>query len=227
MSAILEVARPPADDRLAERLKGFGLLGILATLIPFAVPPWIGALLALAWARWSRTPFSDIGYRRPRSWFWSTIAGVTLGFALKLLMKSIVMPLLGAEPVNSAYHYLAGNRSALPGMIFAVTVGAGFGEETVYRGFLFTRFRRLFGPGVAATVTIVFLTSAWFSVAHYAGQGLAGAEQAVMTGLIFGAIFATTGRIWLPMVAHAAFDLTAVVIIYRGLESGVAHWFFK
>lgn len=112
-------------------------------------------------------------------------------------------------------------------MIFAVTVGAGFGEETVYRGFLFTRFRRLFGPGVAATVTIVFLTSAWFSVAHYAGQGLAGAEQAVMTGLIFGAIFATTGRIWLPMVAHAAFDLTAVVIIYRGLESGVAHWFFK
>jgi hypothetical protein len=152
---------------------------------------------------------------------------VTLGIALKLLMKSIVMPLLGAEPVNRAYHYLAGNRSALPGMIFALTVGAGFGEETVYRGFLFTRFRRLFGTGVAATVMIVFLTSAWFSVVHYAEQGLAGAEQAAMTGLIFGAIFATTGHIWLLIVAHAAFDLTAVVIIYRGLESGVAHWFFK
>lgn len=118
MSATLEVARPPAHDRLAERLRGFGALGILATLvIPFAITPWIGALLALAWARWSRTPLSDLGYRRPRSWFWSTIAAVTLGIALKLLMKSIVMPLLGAEPVNRAYHYLAGNRSALPGMI--------------------------------------------------------------------------------------------------------------
>jgi CAAX protease family protein len=143
------------------------------------------------------------------------------------VMKSIVMPFLGADPVTSAYHYLAGNRAALPGMLFAVTVGAGFGEETVYRGFLFARFRRLFGFSLSATVAIVLLTSAWFSGVHYAGQGLAGAEQAAMTGLTFGAIFATTGRIWLPMVAHAAFDLTAVAIIYRGLESNVAHWFFR
>jgi len=31
---------------------------------------------------------------------------------------------------DPAYHYLAGNRAALPAMIFAVTAGAGFGEET-------------------------------------------------------------------------------------------------
>jgi len=29
------------------------------------------------------------------------------------------------------------------------------------------------------------------------------------------------------MCAHAAFDLTAVAIIYWGLESGVAHLVFK
>jgi membrane protease YdiL (CAAX protease family) len=73
----------------------------------------------------------------------------------------------------------------------------------------------------------VLLTSAWFSIAHYRDQGWSGVEQAAATGLVFGTTFAITGRIWLPMIAHAAFDLTAVVLIYRGLESNVAHWLFK
>jgi len=29
------------------------------------------------------------------------------------------------------------------------------------------------------------------------------------------------------MFAHAAFDLTAVVMIYYNVESSVAHWIFK
>jgi len=227
MSVIGEVARP-ADDRLSETLKGFGPLGILATvIIPFAITPWIGALLAILWTHWSRTPLSEIGYRRPRSWVVSTIAGVAIGVTLKLLMKAIMMPLLGADPINSAYHYLTGNRTALPGMLFAVIVGAGFGEETVYRGFLFARFHRLFGSSRTATTAVVLVTSAWFSIVHYPDQGWPGVEQAAVTGLVLGTMFAATGRIWLPMIAHAAFDLTAVVLIYQGLESNVAHWFFK
>jgi hypothetical protein len=51
--------------------------------------------------------------------------------------------------------------------------------------------------------------------------------QATITGLVFGTIFAVTGRIWVIMFAHAAFDLTAVAIIYRDLEPGVAHFVFK
>lgn len=216
------------NDRFAERLKGFGPVGILATfIIPFAITPWIGALLTILWAHWSRTPLKEIGYRRPRSWLLSTSAGIAIGVTLKLVMKAAIMPLLGADPVNGAYHYLTGNRAALPGMLFAVTVGAGFGEETVYRGFLFARFRRFFGGGPMATLAIVLLTSAWFSIVHYPAQGWAGVEQAALTGLVFGVIFAATRRIWLPMVAHAAFDLTAVVLIYRGLELNVAHWLFK
>jgi hypothetical protein len=29
------------------------------------------------------------------------------------------------------------------------------------------------------------------------------------------------------MVLHAAFDVTAVLLIYWNLESAVAHWFFR
>jgi CAAX protease family protein len=149
------------------------------------------------------------------------------GGAFKLLMKMIVMPLLGADPVNHAYHFLAGNRAALPGMIFALIVVAGFGEETVFRGYLFERFGKLFGSSAWAKAIIVLITATWFGAAHYSVQGLAGAEQAAIVGLVFGTIFANSGRIWMLMVAHAAFDLTALAIIYWDMESRVAHLIFK
>lgn len=108
-----------------------------------------------------------------------------------------------------------------------ILAGAGFGEETIFRGFLFERLGKLFGSGRRARVAIVLLTSILFGLVHYPGQGLPGVEQATIVGLVFGTIMAATGRIWLLMFAHAAFDLTALAIIYRDLESTVAHFFFK
>jgi len=222
------------DDRLAARLRGFGPAGIVAILVillsgnffPGNVAVPVGAILALTWARWSRTPLSDIGFARPRNWLVSLSAGLVLGIAFKLVMKAVVMPLLGADPINRAYHDLAGNRTMLPAAAWAMLV-AGFGEETVFRGYLFERLGKLFGTGAGAKTAIVLLTSVLFALAHYPGQGLPGVEQAAFTGLVFGAIFAVTGRIWLVMCAHAAFDLTALAIIYGDVESDVAHLIFK
>src|SRR2546430_13671637 len=105
----------------------------------YPVPP-LGAILVLLWVQWSRTPWRDIGYVRPKSWTRDLAVGVACGIAFKLLMKALVMPLLGAPPINQAYHYLTGNRAALPGAVYLLIAGGGFGEETVYRGFLFERF---------------------------------------------------------------------------------------
>jgi hypothetical protein len=221
---------PPAGDRLAARLRGFGPLGILAIVVIFAgnllfLP--LSALLALAWARLSGTPWREIGYVRPASWARSLAVGVVFGVAFKLLMKAIVMPLLGADPVNHAYHYLVGNPAALPGALYLMIVGAGFGEETLWRGYLFERFGKLLGTSAVARSATVLLTAGLFGLAHYADQGLAGAEQAILTGLVFGTIYAMTWRLFLLMCAHAAFDLTALAIIYWDVESRVAHLAFR
>jgi membrane protease YdiL (CAAX protease family) len=218
------------SDRLAARLRGFGPLGLLAILViaagNFVVIP-LSAVLVLVWARWSCTPWKEIGYVRPRSWVGDLVIGVVFGSALKLVMKSVVMPLLGADPINHAYHFLAGNSAAIPSTLYMMVVGAGFGEETMFRGYLFERLGKLFGRSAGARVATVLLTSAWFGLVHYPVQGLAGAQQAAMVGLAFGTIFATKGRLWMLMCAHAAFDLTAYAIIYWDLESAVAHFFFK
>ena len=218
------------SDRLATELRRFGPLGILAILAialgNFIVLP-LSAVLVLVWARRSRTPWREIGYVRPESWTRTIIIGVVFGIAFKLLMKAVVMPLLGADPINQAYHYLVGNRAALPGMLYAVTVGAGFGEETVFRGYMFERLGKLFGSSAGAKTLIVLLAAVWFGVVHYPVQGLAGAQQATIVGLVFGTIFSLTGRIWMLMFAHAAFDLAALAIIYWDLETDVAHLVFK
>lgn len=64
-------AAPPSDDSVAEGLRGFGPLGILAILVillagnyPF-VP--LSAILVLVWVWRSRTPWREIGYVRPRA----------------------------------------------------------------------------------------------------------------------------------------------------------------
>jgi len=224
-------AAPPSDDAIAAALRGFGPLGVVAILVillignyPFAP---VSAILVLVWVWRSRTPWREIGYARPKNWIASVVIGIIFGCAFKFLMKMIVMPMLGAPAINQAYHYLTGNRAALPGMMYAVIVGAGFGEETIFRGYLFERFGKLFGPSVWAKTLIVLITSVWFGAAHYSVQGLAGAEQAAIVGLVFGTIIAVTGRIFMLMVAHAAFDVTAVAMIYWNLESKVAHLLFR
>jgi membrane protease YdiL (CAAX protease family) len=211
-------------------LRGFGPLGILAILViaagNFLFTP-VSAFLVLAWARLSRTPWREIGYVSPKSWVATIAIGIVFGVAFKFLMKAVVMPLLGADPINQAFHYLVGNTAALPWILYAVTIGAGFGEETVFRGYMFERLGKLFGAGAWVMPLIVVLSSAWFGLIHYPVQGLAGAQQATIVGLVFGTIFAITGQIWMLMFAHAAFDLTAVGIIYWDLERDVARLFFN
>lgn len=219
-----------SGDPFAESLRGFGPLGILAILVILAgnvifVP--LSAMLVLVWAWRSRTPWREIGYVRPRSWIVTLAVGIAFGSVFKLLMKAIVMPLFGAPPINQAFQYLVGNTAALPAALHAVIVGAGFGEETLFRGYMFERFGKIFGPGAWARTFIVLLTSGWFGLAHYSLQGLAGVQQATIVGLVYGTIFAVTGRIWMLVVAHAAFNVAAVALIYWNLESTVAHLVFK
>lgn len=224
-----------SKDQFAIELRGFGFVGIIAILLivftgniilPNMIAIPVGAVMVLVWLRLSHTPWHDIGYIKPKSWIGTIAGGILFGILFKLLMKAIMMPLLGADPVNQAYHFLAGNDALLPAATWAMFV-AGFGEETVFRGYMFERLYKLLGHGKTAKIFIVLFTSVLFALSHYYSQGIAGVEQAMVTGVVFGTIFAFTGSIWFVMIAHTAFDLTALAIIYRDLETYVAHLIFK
>lgn len=222
--------RPPLqEDDVAVRLRGSGILGLLSILIVvagnFIFAP-LSAVFALIWARLSRTPWRDLGFVRPKSWLQTIAAGILLGAALKLVMKSIVMPLFGAPPVNGAFHFLAHNRAEIPWMLYTVVIVAGIGEEILFRAWAFERFGKLLGNAPWAKAIAVLTTSAAFGYAHYGFQGMPGVQNATVVALVFGTIFAITGRIYLLMIAHIAFDLVAYAIIYWEYETAVARFFF-
>jgi membrane protease YdiL (CAAX protease family) len=223
-----------SDGSISHSLRGFGATGILFTLVvvllgnvmisEMVMLP-LGAILVLIWVQTTKTPWSAIGYNKPKSWAAVVAIGIVSGIALKFFLKALVLPLLGAPPVNQAYQFLAGNNALLPAAIWTM-LAAGFGEETVYRGFLFERFESLLGRGREARLLILAITSFIFSVAHYS-QGIPGIEQAAFTGLIFGVLYAMRQNIWVVMISHASFDLTALALIHWNLEARVAHMIFK
>ncbi|HEX4822955.1 MAG TPA: CPBP family intramembrane glutamic endopeptidase [Candidatus Polarisedimenticolaceae bacterium] len=218
------------EDRLAEKLRGFGPLGSAASLVVLLFGPVLepfNLLPALAWIHYSKTPWSDLGLARPKSWLTTIAGGALFGAGLKLLFKSVVMPLFGTPTVNAEYHYLYGNTAALASIMIVAVFGAGFGEELVYRGFLFERLGRLWGRSPLAKTAIVAVTSLLFGAIHYPAHGIYSATQAALDGAAFGTVFAITGRLWPLVVAHAAFDVTAVLIIYFGWEERIAGLVFR
>jgi uncharacterized protein len=217
------------DATLVARLRGFGPIGIAAILVilgaNLTIAP-LGAILILLWAKVTRVPWKDLGFARPRSWLLTIVGGIAGGILLKLLLKAIVLPLLGAPPVNAPFQYIVGNRPAMVSMVLTSIIAGGIGEEILYRGFLFERLGRVLRRGAAATITIVALTTALFASIHIPGQGVYGGVQALFTGVTLGTIYALTRRLWLPMVVHATYDVFAILLIYYGVEATVAHSVF-
>lgn len=66
----------------------------------------------------------------------------------------------------------------------------------------------------------VVLAALVFAAAHLS-------DQAAITGTVFGGLFVWRRELAFVMVMHAAFDLTAVVLIYRGWEEPVTEFFFR
>ena len=221
------IDQPPHDDSLARGLRGFGPLGLLAMLVIVAAQLFapLSAVLVLAWAAISRTPWSEIGYVRPRRWVGEALLGIGLGVVFKLVMKALVMPLLGADPINQAYRHLTGNWSAVAAFIPSLVIGAAWGEETFFRGYLFERLGRAIGKGRLATFLTVLVTAGFFGALHYQ-QGLPGIQQATIVGLVVGAVYARTRSLWMLAWVHLAFDLTALALIAWGLETAVARFIF-
>jgi membrane protease YdiL (CAAX protease family) len=216
-------------DTFARKLRGFGPLGVLAFVVIAALGPVLeplGTVLVMAWVNASHTSWRAIGFVRPNRWLRTAMLGIVFGCTLKLILKAFVMPLLGADPINPTYQYLAGHSARAVVLALYILV-ASFNEETVFRGFVFERLGTLFGPNLPAKIATVLVSSAWFASVHYVEQGVQGVEQAVFTGLAFGTIFAVTRQIWIPMIAHAAYDLTAIAIIYWNIESTIARLFIN
>ena len=125
--------------------------------------------------------------------------GLASGFALFSVMTGIVALLGGFEVLG-----LRG-VGALWSML-AVAVFSGMFEETLFRGVLFRHIEAMLGTWAALAIT-----SALFGAAHLSNPGatpFAAFAVAMEAGILLGAAYLLTRRLWLAVGIHAAWNFT-------------------
>lgn len=223
-----DAAKRTVATRVADSLRGWGPAGIIMFLVIVAAVALftpLAAVLVLLWAWVSRTPWRDLGFVRPKSWAKLIALGIALGVIEKFAMKAVVLPLLGAPVLNPMFQDLPGHPQQLAILLLISVFQAGFGEELVFRAYLFERIGKLIGDGAVQRVVMVLVTTAIFGALHFE-QGWAGIANAAIVGGISASIYALTKRLWLIVVMHATFDIASFLIIYYRLEAWVSHLVF-
>ncbi len=128
------------------------------------------------------------------------LPGLAIGAAFGLLMMSILMGVLVA---TGAYKItVVGATPAWTGLGLAVQ--AAVTEELWMRALLLRLLWRAFGPVPAFTVAALV-----FGGLHLANPGATplAAATVVMAGLMFCALYALTGKLWVPIGLHLAWNL--------------------
>jgi membrane protease YdiL (CAAX protease family) len=125
------------------------------------------------------------------------------GIALGALLFSAVMIVLRMAGIYRVDGWGTTNHLA-SGLFFAV--GAGIMEEILFRGLLF----RLSSKIVGTWGALVF-TAALFGLAHLGNPGATLASSlaiALEAGVLLGAAYAATQRLWLPIGLHIGWNFT-------------------
>jgi len=114
---------------------------------------------------------------------------------------------LGIAVGAALYGVLARRR---PRLLFTPVAGVvaavGVSEEAIWRAFALGRV-----APVAGAVAAVAVTSAAFAATHVPLLRLRGAAVQVLTGATFGALFVATGSLLACAVAHATYNVVAVL----------------
>ena len=158
-----------------------------------AVPALLAYLVLVRWVE-RRTPSElSLGSLVPHG-----IVGVLAG---ALLFSAVV----GVLWLLGSYHVTGTNAHAdWLGALLVVGLGAGIGEEIMFRGVLFRITEEGLGTGWALLVSAVF-----FGAVHIANPGAtlwSSAAIAIEAGLLFGLLFHVTRSLPLCMGLHAAWN---------------------
>jgi membrane protease YdiL (CAAX protease family) len=143
------------------------------------------------------------------------VAGVLIGLLLMIALSALQARRSAAiqEKMEKAFLRLSFIRP-LTGeertwWIF-VSLTASICEEILYRGLLIHYF--FAAPFQAPLAVALIVSSVIFGAAHLY-QGVAGLISTAILGLIFSAIFLTTGTLVTPLILHRSIDLRVLLIL--------------
>jgi membrane protease YdiL (CAAX protease family) len=173
-------------------------------------------IMALLWLRGNT--WSKLGMAGPVSWRRTILLGLSFGIFFWLLQLFVIAPVVESfvhtHPNLHAFSDVHGHFLYLLATLITSWTSAGFGEEMIFRGYLFNRFADLFGHNFTGWTLALFAQAAVFGVAH-AYQGLAGMIEVGLYGLLLGLLYlATKHNLWTCAIAHGVNDSIAFVLTF-------------
>lgn len=87
-----------------------------------------------------------------------------------------------------------------------LAVAAGFCEEVIYRGFMITYLRELFGDDPLATAGVLIIPAVSFGLGHFY-QGGKATVKIILMAVLFGFFYLRTETLWPLMLLHTAIDI--------------------
>jgi uncharacterized protein len=192
--------------------------------IPFSKTPFLLAFASISlWVR--RIGWRRVGLQRYKSWKQTLLIGVTAGLLLEAFELFISQPLLTRwlhrPPDLEVFNDVHGNiKLTLIYLALTWTLGA-FGEEMVYRGYLMNRVADLMKGARYVWVISLIVVHLGFGIAHVY-QGLTGALDEGLMGLLLGIMYLRTGRnLAVPIVAHGVQDSVDFILMFLGKYPGM------
>lgn len=192
----------------------------------------ISLLAAIAVASWrlmqNGENWADLGLARPQNMkvtlVW-TLAALVLTMATGVLLEILTSAFAGGGG-GDARDANGGRFADLPGSISvylywlaAAWIIGGFVEEMLFRGFLITRFERLFARFPFGLVAAVILPAILFGQSHYYYQGLNGALATGAVAMVSGILYLLMKRsLWPLTLSHGLSNTIGLTLIYTGVQ---------
>jgi CAAX protease family protein len=164
------------------------------------------------WLRLRGDNVATIGLKKPLNWPLSILTGVVV--AAMLFMAVYLLERAGFRRDMSAFAIFKGNLEFTLYQLAGIIIGAGFGEEFLFRGFLFQRLAMLFGGTKVGWSTACAIQAILFGCIH-AYQNPLGMLLTGLIGLVMGVVFLFCDRnLWVPIIAHTLYDTARIIAFY-------------
>ena len=204
------------------------VLAAAAVLADLLLPALVlVAMAALSLAVRRQRP-ATLGFHRPAhpGRLVLTVLGLSVAWTglQFLVLTPLVERLTGEHQDVSGFADLQGSAGLLLVVLAASWTLAALGEETAFRGYLLTRVTDACGgPGRAATVIAVLVSSLLFGLIH-TEQGVSGVAITALDGVFLAVVrLRLDGGVWASVLAHG-FGNTLGLTVFFLLGPVAAPW---
>ena len=162
----------------------------------------------------------SLGFSKPKNLL--KLVGITLGLAFTIHLFSYYILLSPIEKITGVplsvgvFEQVKNNTTILITSLIIGWVVGGFFEETIFRGFMISKFMEHINPKVGAILGAIF-SSVLFGLLH-SYQGITGQILLIINGLFIAAIYIVSKRnLWLCIFTHGFINTISMLNLYFGL----------